>query len=85
LPGESWDGRNKKFVRRKDRELVFEKKYLISYLKKFQKSSNLKMTMPTNCNLSQNEIKRYFESFSGSELSKKVGDYTILLNLKMAK
>ena len=82
LPGESWDGRNKKFVRRKDRELVYEKKYLISYLKKFQKSSNLKMTMPTNCNLSQNEIKRYFESFSGSELSKKVGDYTVLLKLK---
>ena len=82
LPGESWDGKNGKFVRRKDRELVYKKSYLISYLKKFQKSFNFKTIMPTDCNLSQDEIKRYFESFSGSELSKEVGDYTVSLKLE---
>jgi CMP-N-acetylneuraminate monooxygenase len=81
LPGESWDGKNGKFVRRKDRKNVFQKNNIFSYIKKIQKT-NLERTIPTSFNLSHNEIKRYFESFSDSQLSKKVGAYTVLLKLK---
>ena len=81
LPGESWDGKNGKFVRRKDRKKIYQKNNIFSYIKKIQKT-NFEGTIPTSFNLSHNEIKRYFESFSDSQLSKKVGAYTVLLKLK---
>ena len=81
LPGESWNGKTEKFTRRQDRENLYNKDAIFSYIKKIQKSK-LDFTMPTQFDLTHNEIKEYFESFSGSQLSKNVGDYTVLLKLQ---
>ena len=81
LPGESWNGKTEEFTRTQDRENLFNKDIIFSYIKKIQ-NSNLDFTMPTTFDLTQDEVKEYFESFSDSKLSKNVGDYTVLLKLQ---
>ena len=82
LPGESWDGKAQKFTRNINREKIFEKEYLYEYLKnQYEVEKNQKIILD-NFDLTQNELKEYFESFSNSELAKEVGNYTVLLTAK---
>ena len=72
LPGESWDGNNKNIQRVSNRERYFDKEYFYKYLKeKFEKEKNKKF-VPEKFTISHNEIKKYFEGFKNTELSKYV-------------
>ena len=82
LPGESWNGKDDKFSRRKDRESIFKKESLMKYLENIQNSPEFEPKIPFKCDLTQEEIKRYFESFNDSHLSKRVGEYSISLTLE---
>ena len=80
LPGESWDGKNNNFFRKTDREIFYDKEFLFNYLdEKF--NFEKKNRNNSNFNLSHNEIQDYFEKFIGSEITKKIGTYSIYLNL----
>ena len=84
-PGESWIGKTKKFVRRQDRKILHTKSHRKKYLASIQGSSEFKPTLSSNFDLTHKELKRYFESFSNAELTKRVGNYTVMLTLKSSK
>jgi len=85
LPGESWDGKTDKFIRRDDRKNLFEKKVLMKYLEDIQNKPEFDTKIPFNFDLKESELKNYFESFNGSELTKRVGTYTVSLTLEHKK
>jgi CMP-N-acetylneuraminate monooxygenase len=80
LPGESWNGKDNNFLRKADREKFYEKEFLFNYLnEKFNLEKNNRIE--SNFNLTHNEIQDYFKKFIGSELTKKIGIYSIFINL----
>jgi len=85
LPGESWDGKTGKFIRRDDRKNLFEKKALMKYLEDIQNKPEFETKISFNFDLKESELKNYFESFNGSELTKRVGTYTVSLTLEHKK
>ena len=80
LPGESWNGEDNNFIRKINREIFYEKEFLFNYLdEKFNLKNNNEID--SNFNLTHNEIQDYFKKFIGSELTKKIGIYTVFINL----
>ena len=80
LPGESWNGKTNNFLRKKDREKFYDEEFLFTYLhEKFNLESEHRND--SIFNLTYNEIENYFKEFNDSELSKKIGKYSILINL----
>jgi CMP-N-acetylneuraminate monooxygenase len=82
LPGESWDGQTQKFTRHTDREIFYNKEYLYTYLKNQYDIEKNRKSISEDFDITHDDLKQYFESFSGSELSKDVGSYTVLLTAK---
>tara|TARA_B110000196_G_scaffold270642_1_gene245753 strand:- start:7401 stop:9257 length:1857 start_codon:yes stop_codon:yes gene_type:complete len=82
LPGESWDGQTQKFTRHTDREIFYNKEYLYTYLKNQYEIEKNQKSISEDFDITHDDLKQYFESFSGSELSKHVGSYTVLLTAK---
>jgi len=79
LPGESWDG---KFSRISDREKFFDDDFRLDYLKKkFEQDEKYNME-EYEYEISDEEIRTYFEDFSNSFLATEVGEYSIKLILK---
>lgn len=84
LPGESWDGKQKKFFRRINRNDYFKKEYMFNYLtQKFESAEKNKKIIKFD--LTHKEIKNYFESFANSKLTKEIGEYSICLTLEHKK
>jgi len=80
LPGESWNGKNNTFFRKPNREKFYDKEYLFKYLnEKFQFDQQHKIF--SKFNLTHKEIQDYFEKFNNSELTKKIGTYSIFFNV----
>jgi len=80
LPGESWNGKNNKFLRKTDREIFYNKEFLFKYL---NEKFNLEKRHRNNSvfNLTHDEFEDYFKKFIDSELTKKIGKYSIFINL----
>ena len=80
LPGESWDGKENNFSRKTNREIFYDKEYLFTYLSEkfhFEKKNRTYLKF----NLTHTEIEDYFKKFIASELTKKIGKYSIFMNL----
>lgn len=77
IPGESWNGKTNQIQRRKDREKFFDKSFMFQYLKEANEHDRKKGFVPNRFDITHEEIKNYFEAFSGSKLAKEVGKYTI--------
>lgn len=74
IPGESWNG---EFDRLPDREKFFDKEYMLQFLEKTHEKEKKMEFIPKSFDINHEEIKEYFECFSGSEFSKNVGFYRI--------
>ena len=71
FPGESWNGENKKIQRVPNREKFLDKEYFYKYLEtNFEKE---KKYVLEKFSITHDEIKKYFEAFRDSELTKHVG------------
>ena len=79
LPGESWNGN---FSRIPKREKFFDDDFKLNYLKKKFEDDNESNVFEHECNISDDEIKTYFENFSNSFLAAQVGEYSIRLIIK---
>lgn len=78
IPGESWDGEHNIVNRVSNREKFFKKEFIRSYLKnQFLLEQHLDFH-PNKFSITHDEIKNYFESFSGSDLSFKIKNFNIL-------
>lgn len=82
FPGESWDGNTDKFYRNPDRDKFFNEEYLFAYLKNSYKLEKEQKVISSQFDMSQEEIKKYFESFNGSDLTKQIGKYTLSFTAK---
>jgi len=85
IPGESWDGMSRKIIRRPDREKFFDKNFMFKYLQDTYESEKEMGFKPIEFNMTHEEIKRYFELFSGSKLAKDVGTHSILFTAENKK
>jgi len=80
LPGESWDGKENTFHKQTDREKFYKKDFLFNYLiKKFELEQKNKVS--SKFDLTHKEIQEYFEKFNESELTKKIGKYSVFFNV----
>ena len=84
IPGESWDG-IKGITRRPNREEFFDENYMFKYLQETNESEKGLGYKPTEFDMTQDEIKKYFELFSGSKLAKDVGTYSISFTIENDK
>jgi CMP-N-acetylneuraminate monooxygenase len=82
LPGESWNGKTQEFNKNLDRDKVFQDETIWSYLKNQYEIEKNRKNISEKFTINHKDIKKYFEAFSGSELSKKIGKYTISLTVK---
>jgi CMP-N-acetylneuraminate monooxygenase len=80
LPGESWDGKTGTFSRKLDREKFYEKETKNEYLKKVYEKE--KKSIPTEFNITHDDLKNYFESLSNGNITKEVGNYTVSITIK---
>lgn len=74
IPGESWDGQNKKIERREDREKFFNNDFRYKYLENAFKNGNPDKFIPSKFDINHNDLKKYFLAFSNAELTKYVGN-----------
>lgn len=82
IPGEAWDGQSNIITRRKNRDQFYNKDYLFNYLKeKYNSDKNKEFTF-TRFDITHDDIKKYFEQFSGSKIAYEIGKYTISLTAK---
>ena len=79
IPGESWDG---KFDRIVNRDNFFDKIFMDTYLKEKYEIEQKMSMKPTAFEIEHEEVKEYFEAFSGSEFTKNVGYYRIYFSIK---
>jgi CMP-N-acetylneuraminate monooxygenase len=79
LPGESWDGKSGKILERNEREKFFDRENTLKYLDENYHNDTNQEFIPKNFTLTHEDLKDYFEKFSGSELSKQVGIYSVML------
>lgn len=75
FPGESWDGKH--IEKRNDHEEFFDRSLVIPYLEKNYNNNYNKGFTPIEFSIEHKTIKKYFEGFSNSELTKQVGKYNI--------
>lgn len=80
LPGESWDGRTGTISRKLEREKFYEKETKNEYLKKVYEKE--KKSIPTEFNITHDDLKSYFESLSNGNITKEVGNYTVSITIK---
>ena len=79
FPGESWDSQHDKILERVDHEEFFDRKNTLKYLdSEISDSINLEY-IPNEFTLVHNDLKKYFEEFSNSQITKQIGNYSILL------
>lgn len=78
IPGEIWDGQHDKIHRVPNREKFFKKEFLYNYLKNQYLLEKDCGFFPTKFTITHDEIRNYFESFSNSDLSLKIGTFNIL-------
>jgi CMP-N-acetylneuraminate monooxygenase len=85
IPGESWDGASGKINRNPERERFFDENFMFKYLQdtnEFEKRLGCKST---KFDMGHDEIKKYFELFSGSKLAKDVGTYSVSFTIESEK
>ena len=85
LPSESWDGKSRKISKRHDHEKLFDRVNTIKFLDENYHDDTNQEFMPKNFTLTHNDLRNYFEEFSGSELSKQVGKYSVILSARDKK
>ncbi len=85
IPGESWNGVSGGIIRRPDREKFFNENFMFKYLQDIYELEKKNEIKSIKFNLTQEEIKEYFELFSGSKLAKDIGTYTISFTVKNEK
>ena len=77
IPGESWDGQSGNITRRPDREKFSDDEFRYKYLKDAFEKKNPYEFIPSNFDISHNEIKNYFLSFANTELARYIGKMTL--------
>lgn len=75
LPGESWDGKTGKISRKSGREKFYEKETMYEYLNSVYEKE--KETVPTEFDITHEDLKKYFESFNSGIITKEIGKYTV--------
>lgn len=75
FPGESWEGKN--IQKRDDHNRFFDRSHVIPFLEENYSCSFDKEFTPSDFTIGHKTIKKYFEGFTNSDLSKKVGKYSI--------
>ena len=77
IPGDVWNGEDNQIIRKTKIDRLFDRKNIHNYLKKNCYAKNQNEFIPSLFNIKEIQIKNYFEQFSGSKLTKAVGDYKI--------
>ena len=77
IPGDAWNGEDNQIIRKESIDGLFDRKNIHNYLKKNCYTKNHDEFIPSLFDIKEVEIKKYFEQFSGSKLTKAVGDYKI--------
>ena len=85
IPGESWDGKSGEIIRRPEREKFFDANFMFRYLHEIYESEKNMGYKPVAFNLTHNDLKEYFELFSGSDISKDVGTYSVMFIVESKK
>ena len=79
FPGESWNGKLEKISKRQDHDQLFDRNKVIKFLDANYHADTDKEFIPKEFTIEHKTLKRYFEDFSGSEISKDVGMYSVVL------
>lgn len=79
IPGESWDEQAGGITRRPDRGRFFDVEFKESYLAETYTLED--WVRPDSFDISHEELRSYFESFSGTPLAAGVGDHAFSMNL----
>ena len=77
IPGDAWNGEDNQIIRKESIDGLFDRKNIHNYLKKNCYTKSHDEFIPSLFDIKEVEIKKYFEQFSGSKLTKAVGDYKI--------
>ena len=77
IPGDAWNGKDNQIIRKESIDGLFDRKNIHNYLKKNCYTKNHDEFIPSLFDIKEIEIKKYFEQFSGSKLTKAVGNYKI--------
>jgi CMP-N-acetylneuraminate monooxygenase len=78
LPGESWSGDNS-ISRREDREKYFNDEFRYKFLKEEFKNNKHKNFIPLKFDIQHEDIKKYFEDFSNTDLARYIGQMELCL------
>ena len=79
FPGESWNGKLEKISKRQDHDQLFDRNKVIKFLDANYHADTDQEFIPKEFTIEHKTLKRYFEDFSGSEISKDVGMYSVVL------
>ena len=79
FPGESWNGKTEKITKRQDHNQLFDRNNTIKFLDSNYYPETDQQYIPKIFTIEHNTIKKYFEDFSNSGISKTVGTYSVIL------
>ena len=85
IPGESWDTEKGITNRNPNHDKFFDNSFLLNYLDKAYEVDRNKGFVPTTFSLTHDDVKHYFEEFSGSKIANDIGRFNIALSLKDKK
>ena len=85
IPGESWNGISGNITRHSEREKFFNEDFMFQYLHNIYESEKKYSSKLTKFDITHDEIKKYFELFSGSELAKDIGTYSVSFTIEKEK
>ena len=77
FPGELWNGQNGEIIRRVDRQKFFDDEFRYKYLKKAFENGKPYEFIPSKFDINHEDLKKYFLSFSNTELVKYIGNMTL--------
>jgi CMP-N-acetylneuraminate monooxygenase len=85
IPGESWNGVSGNITRYPEREKFFNEDFMLQYLHNTYESEKKSSSKLTKFDITHDEIKKYFELFSGSKLAKDIGTYSVSFTIEKEK
>ena len=82
IPGESWEGITKNIIRRNERKDFFNEDFMFKYLQDSYELERKSQVKSIKLDLTHNEIKKYFELFTNSQIAKDIGIFSIFLTIE---